>query len=141
MSTKSQTSRRLFLAAGSASAVFGALAQAVASTSGDDPTFAAIERHKAAEARYCAACGLTDEAAARNERRVITAVDLNEFDEAERVCDEAMSDFLMTPPTTVAGVRSFLRHCIDEESLEQDLGEALETLLRSPALADFEALS
>lgn len=46
------TSRRLFLAAGSASAVFGALTQAAASTLGNDPifdAFAEFERAKAAD--------------------------------------------------------------------------------------------
>lgn len=106
-----------------------------------DPIFAAIERHKAAEARYCAACGLTDEAAAQNEDRVVTAEDHAEFTAAAVNSDDALDAFLSTTPMTVAGVRAFLRHCIDEESLEQDLGEALETLLRSPVLADLEALS
>lgn len=139
--TRSVPFSRRAIVAVLAAAPAAALPTIAGAISEPDPIFAAIERHKAAEARYCAACGLTDEAAAQNEDRVITTADLDEFDEADHVCDEAMSEFLMTPPTTVAGVRAFLRHCIDEESIEYFLGEALETLLRSPALADLEARS
>jgi len=142
MYAQPQTSRRLFLAAGSASAVFGALAQAAAaSATADDPIFAAIERHKAAEVRFNAACGLTDEMAARNERRIITTADHAEFEAAERGCDEAVDAFLTTVPTTIAGVGACLRHCVDEESIGQFIDEALETLLRSPVLSDLEARS
>lgn len=139
MTAQSHTSRRLFLAAGSASAVFGALTQAVAQSPKDaDPIFAAIERHKAAEARYCAACAITDEVAAQNEDRVVTAEDHAEFTAAQINSDDALHAFLSAPPMTVAGVRAFLRHCIDEEPIEQFVGEALETLLCSPILADCE---
>lgn len=140
MAAQSQTSRRLFLAAGSASAVFGALSQAVARRApmDGDPVFAAIDRHLAAEARYCAACNLTDEVAAQDEGRVVTAEDRAEFTAAQINSDDALDAFLSAPPMTVAGVRAFLRHCIDEESIEQFVGEALETLLRSPILADCE---
>jgi hypothetical protein len=138
MSDQAQTSRRLFLAAGSASAVFGALAQATAAAPADaDPIFAAIERHKAAEARYDAACGLTDEVAARCEGRAITPADHREFDAASESADDALRGFIETTPATLAGVRGFLRHCIDEESLKDySIYEALETLLHSPVLAD-----
>jgi len=142
MTAQSQTSRRLFLAAGSASAVFGSLAHATAAAPADaDPIFAAIERHETAEVRYCAACNLTDEVAARIEQRAITDEDHAEFDAASRNSDEALDAFLETAPTTVAGVRAFLRHCIDQDSVEEFLTEALETLLDSPVLADLEARS
>ncbi|MFO1126394.1 MAG: hypothetical protein U1E25_14695 [Methylocystis sp.] len=134
MSTESQTSRRLFLAAGSASAVFGALAQAAAaSSSGDDPIFAAIARHKAAEARFNAACGLTDDVAARKERRTITSEDHAEFVAAERETDDAWHNFIVTSPTTIAGVRAFIQHCVDQDSAGV-LAEPLEVLLASPLL-------
>jgi hypothetical protein len=142
MTAQSQTSRRLFLAAGSAATVFGALTQAVAQTRVEtDPIFAAIERHKAAEVRYCAACNLTDEVAAQNEDRVVTAEDHAEFTAAQLNSDDALDAFLSTPPMTVAGVRAFLRHCVDEESIEHFVDEALETLLRSPVLTDVAARS
>jgi hypothetical protein len=136
MAAQPHASRRLFLAAGSASAVFGALAEAAAaSTPPDDPTFAAIELHKAAEARYSAACKLTDDVAARQEGRVVTAADAAEFDEADHAYDEALSVFLMTPPTTVAGLRAFLRHCLDDDSIKRwSLGDAIETALGSTIL-------
>lgn len=159
MTAQPHASRRLFLAAGSAATVFGALTQAAAEQTpasavfgmraraayvpkpGVDPIFAAIERHKAAEARYCDACWLTDEVAAENEGRVVTAVDHAEFAAAQLNSDGALDVFLATAPKTWAGVRAFLRHCIDEESIERFLDDALETLLKSPILADLEARS
>jgi hypothetical protein len=136
MTAQSQTSRRLFLAAGSASAVFGALAQAAAAAPADaDPIFAAIERHEAAEVRYCAACNLTDDVAARQDGRAVTEADAAEFDEAVHAYDEALSVFLMTPPTTVAGLRAFLRHCLDDDSIKRwSLCDAVETALGSTIL-------
>ncbi|MBM3553812.1 MAG: hypothetical protein FJX45_19250 [Alphaproteobacteria bacterium] len=135
MTAQSNASRRLFLAAGSASAVFGALAQAAATSSpGDDPIFAVIARHKAAEARFSAACGLTDDVAAREERRAITKQDRAEFDAAERELDAAWDSFVVTSPTSIAGLRAFLQHCVDQDSAGPT-AEALEVLLTSPVLA------
>ncbi len=135
MSTENETSRRLFLAAGSASAVFGALAQAAAASApADDPIFAAIERHEAAEARFSAACGLTDDVAARMERRIISSQDRAAFAAAERETDEAWDNFIVTSPTTIAGLRAFIQHCVNEDSAGV-LAEPLEVLLTSPILA------
>jgi len=69
-----------------------------------DPIFSVIERHRAAEARFSAACRLTDGAAAREEGRFITPGCHAEFEAAER---EALDAFLATTPATMAGVRAF----------------------------------
>lgn len=139
--TTARSLSRRAVVAGLAAAPVAAL-PAIASALPDvDPIFAVIDCHEAAEVNYCAACKLTDEVAARNERRVITAEDHAEFDAAARDSDGALDAFLETAPTTVAGVRAFLRHCIDQDLVEEFLAEALETLLRSPALADGEVRS
>ncbi|MBM3654589.1 MAG: hypothetical protein FJX06_17505 [Alphaproteobacteria bacterium] len=135
MSAQSNASRRLFLAAGSAATVFGALAQAAAASApADDPIFAAIERHQAAESRFGAACAMTDDVAAREERRVITGEDRAEFDAAERETNAAWDAFIVTSPTTISGVRAFLQHCIDQDSAGPT-AEALEVLIASPILS------
>lgn len=129
-------SRRVFLAAGSAVAVFGALGAAVADeASSADPIFAAIERHRTAEARYCAACGLTDEVAADRQGRTIAAADHAEFDAADSAEREARDALLATAPQTPSGARAAIRYCIDVDGLEQYLSAFLETLLKSPLLA------
>lgn len=139
--TVTVTTRRAVVAGLAATPVAGLPAIASEIPTDADPIFAAIERHNAAEARYCAACGLTDEAAAQNEDRVVTAEDRAEFTAAQLDSDDALDAFLATAPATRAGVRAFLRHCIDEESIEHFVDEALETLLRSPVLADGEVRS
>jgi len=140
MKTETEATRRAVVAGLAATPVAGLPALAGV-FSDPDPIFAVIDRHEAAEVRYCAACKLTDEIAARRERRVVMAEDHDEFDAAERNSSEALDAFLATAPTTIAGVRAFLRHCIDEESIEEFLAEALETLLDSPILGDCGAQS
>ena len=55
-------SRRVFLAAGPAAAVFASLSAAArAKALSSDPIFAAIACHEAANSRYLAACKLTDD--------------------------------------------------------------------------------
>ncbi|MBM3562728.1 MAG: hypothetical protein FJX48_06125, partial [Alphaproteobacteria bacterium] len=95
-----------------------------------------IERAKAADARHAAACALTDAVAAQKEGRIITPLDRAEFDAAEQDHDDAHDAFLTTPPTTVAGVRAYLRHCIDDEWTQDFIGKALQTLLYSPVLTN-----
>lgn len=55
------TTRRLFLKAGSATAVFGALAAAVVAEAAPSPLADAIARHQSAYAALDAACKATDE--------------------------------------------------------------------------------
>ena len=153
MKAQPQTSRRLFLAAGSASAVFAALAQAAAAaplaspifgmraqaayspTPGDDPIFAAIKRH--ADAWY---------ALWRHEDVIEKAIFNHPMTEAERALadaidveeTEALEAFLGTAPTTAPGIRAALEHIqrFDETGLPDNLAAFLEALLRSPVLAD-----
>jgi hypothetical protein len=107
-------SRRVFLAAGPAAAVFASLSAAArAEALSSDPIFAAIARHEATEARYCAACKLTDEVAAEQEGRAIAPADEAEFEAAEAANDSALEALLATPPTTTAGARAGLDYFID----------------------------
>lgn len=122
MSTENQTSRRLFLAAGSASAVFGALAQAAASTACEaDPILDALARHKAAFDHLENVCGSDDQAA------VALALD----DEAD-----ALGELIETPPETRDGARAalewFLRYV--KGGGEIDVESFVATLLDSPVL-------
>jgi hypothetical protein len=106
-------SRRVFLAAGPAAAVFASLgAAARAEALSTDPIFAAIARHEATEVRYCAACNLTDEVVAEREGRAITPTDEAEFEAASAANDSALEALLATPPTTKAGARAGLDYFI-----------------------------
>jgi len=127
-----QTTRRAVMAGIAAAPVAGLPAIAAEA----DPIFAVIERAKAADARHAAACALTDAVAAQKEGRIITPLDRAEFDAAEQDHDDAHDAFLTTPPTTVAGVRAYLRHCIDDEWTQDFIGKALQTLLYSPVLTN-----
>ncbi|MBM3561655.1 MAG: hypothetical protein FJX48_00590 [Alphaproteobacteria bacterium] len=128
--TAPQTTRRAIMA-GLAAAPVASLPAVACAASDPDPIFAAIERHATAEIRYCAACKLTDEVDAREEQRVITMEDHAEFAAAQQNSNEALDAFLATAPTSIAGTRAFLRHCIDQDSIEEFLSEALETLADS----------
>lgn len=104
-SSVDKPSRRLFLAAGSAGAVFGALSQAAAA---DDPIFAAI-----AEQRRCKA--LADDALAVCNRIIDEASGKEEIDEAEDAFSEKNKAYfyaemavLATQPTTAAGALALL---------------------------------
>lgn len=145
MLTQSQTSRRLFLAAGSASAVFGALAQTTAAApAGDaDPIFAAIERHKAAERAFLVTCDRTDEVRASQEGREVTEDDEAAWDSARDVEEAALQALIETAPTSKAGVRAaieWLSH-YDRGYAFRHVGQFAMTLLRSPVLADLEVRS
>lgn len=129
---KTKTSRRAIVASRAAAPVAGLPVLAAAA----DPIFAVIERAKAADARFAAACALTDDVAAEAEGRIITPLDRAEFAAADHDSDEAHDAFLATAPTTAAGVRAFLRHCIDDEWTQDFIGTALETLLCSPVLTN-----
>ena len=100
-----------------------------------DPIFPVTARHKAAEARFSAACGITDDIAALQERPIITSQDRAEHAAAEREMDKAWDAFIVTSPTTIAGVRAFLQHCIDQDSMGPTAGP-LELLINcSPVFA------
>lgn len=67
--TAPETTRRAIMA-GVAAMPVAALSAIAGAVSNPDPIFAAIERHKAAEARFSAACGIMNDVAARKERRI-----------------------------------------------------------------------
>ena len=73
-SSVSKPSRRAMLAGLAAAPVAGlpAIAGVVA---GDDPIFAAIERHKAAWSAFLPTCDLTDEVLAKQQGRDVTEAD------------------------------------------------------------------
>jgi hypothetical protein len=122
MSETAKPSRRLFLAAGPAAAVFGAL-EAVATPA--DPVFAAIERHKAAWAAFVeATCDLT-------------LSELYAYRQAHDEDTEALEDFLATPATTMAGLRAALVYVIeiDRDCMSDNGGRIAPTLLQSPLFA------
>lgn len=143
MTAQSQSSRRLFLAAGSASAVFGALTQASAVPADADPIFAAIERHKAAERAFLVTCNLTDEVQAEREGRVVTDADEAAWDSARDVEEAALQALIETAPTSKAGARAaieWLAH-YDRGYAFRHVGQFAMTLLRSPVLANLEGRS
>jgi hypothetical protein len=144
MTAQSQTSRRLLLAAGSASAVFGALAQAGAAAPADpDPIFAAIERHKAAERAFLVTCDRTDEVRASQEGREVTEDDEAAWDSARDVEEAALQALIETAPTSTAGARAAIEWLAyyDRGYAFRHVGRFAVTLLTSPVLADVEARS
>lgn len=134
MATHSDTttpSRRLFIAAGPASAVFAALGVAAAIPV-LDPVFAAIERHKSAWDAFDAACSLTDNALARQQGREVTKADEAAFERANVAEQEALDGLMSTSPTTLAGMRAALEYAKpDDDSCIR----VVATLLASPLLA------
>jgi len=144
MSERNQTSRRLFIAAGSAATVFGALSQAAAKAiTDDDPIFAALERHKAAERAFIRTCDLTDEVRASQEGREVTEDDEAAWDSAREAEEAALQALIETAPTSKAGARAaieWLAH-YDRGYAFRHVGQFAVSLLRSPILADLEAQS
>ena len=100
MSETAKPSRRLFLAAGPASAVFGALALSAALPS-VDPIFAAIERHKAAWDAFGEAGPAADNILAKQQGRVVTQADCDALDAASELEREVFGEMLNTSPTTL----------------------------------------
>ncbi|WP_442756607.1 hypothetical protein ACNHKD_08410 [Methylocystis sp. JAN1] len=100
MTSQPTPSRRLFLAAGPASAVFGALSQAVARAPGeDDPIIQALAEVDRAHAAY------------------EQGSDVSSDEAYERICD-AEAELFSTRPTTRAGATRLLRYIAD--FLDQD---------------------
>jgi hypothetical protein len=129
-------SRRVFLAAGPAAAVFASLSAAArAEALSSDPIFAAIARHEATEVRFCAASNLTDEVMAEREGRAITPVNEAEFDAAEAAYDSALDALAATPPTTKGGARAALDYFIGLDR-GRPLADFAKTLRDSRILAD-----
>jgi hypothetical protein len=129
-------SRRSILAAGPAAAVFASLgAAARAEALSTDMIFAAIARHEATEARFCAACKLTDKIAAKREGRVVTSADEAEFEAASSANDCALDVLAATAATTKAGARAGLDYLINLDDGEA-LGDFARALRDSRILAD-----
>jgi hypothetical protein len=152
MTAQPHASRRLFLAAGSARAVFGALTQAVAQTADLtfqaanlplDPIFAALERHRAAHRAFLPMCDLTDDVRAEREGREVTDADWAAYDVASAAETEALETLIDTPPTSKEGARAAIEWLADYDRGCQPshVGQFAMTLLRSPVLADLEARS
>jgi hypothetical protein len=129
MSESAKPSRRLFLAAGPASAVFAALGVAAAFPA-LDPIFSAIERHKAAWSAFLETVDPLDNVEGEQEGTKEEAA----YTAASDAADEALEAFLATPPATLAGVRAALEYVVevDSGSLPDNGGRIAETLLRSP---------
>ncbi|MFO1125122.1 MAG: hypothetical protein U1E25_07460 [Methylocystis sp.] len=139
---KTATTRRTVMAGVAAAPVAGlpAIAGAVAE---DDPIFAAIERHKAAWLAFLPTCDLTDIVLAKQQGRDITEFDEAAFDAANDAETEALEALIETEPTTKAGARAAIKWLLEyNRGCEpRDIGRFAMTILRSPALADREALS
>ena len=114
MSATAKSSRRLFLAAGPAAAVFGALALSAAIPS-VDPIFAAIERHRAAWDAFGAAGPAADNILAKQQGRVVTQSDCDALDAASEFEREAFGEMLNTSPTTLPGLRAAVEHLAEIE--------------------------
>ena len=99
------TTRRAVMAGLAAAPVAGlpAIAGAVA---GNDPIFAAIERHKAAWSAFLPTCDLTDEVRAKKEGREVTQTDRAAHEAAGDAEIEALEALVETAPTTKAGARA-----------------------------------
>ena len=130
--TTRKTSRRLFLAAGSATAVFGALATAAEQE--HDPIFAAMERLKTAWAAYSDSCDLTDNVAREEKGETVSEADEAIHELARAEWDEAEAAFVATIPTTLAGARAAIAYLIkyDDGCVPDVSGSFLPSLLASP---------
>jgi hypothetical protein len=124
------------LAALSFAATVGTAATEIVET---DPIFPAIAKHRRLETAFGDACSLTDEVAAQESSRTITAADHEMHSRAEEAADEALEVLLATSPTTVAGIRAMLIYLFDRRKfgwLDEDREQAcIAAVLRSPVLA------
>jgi len=140
--TRLPTHRRAFLRQLTAAAALTVplAAAAMPYTGESDPIFPAIDRHRRLEVAFGDTCRLTDEVAAREEGRTITAADHEIFERAEDAADEALEVLIATTPTTVAGVRAMLTYVFDHRRfgwLDEEREEAcITSVLRSPVLAE-----
>jgi hypothetical protein len=116
--------RRLFLAAGSAAAVFATVKRAAGSAGPTDPTFAAIERHREAW-------------------RLVVETESDEpaYEAIREAEQEALDALFALPPITVAGMRAAIEWMVkyDDGCVPETSGAFLATLLDSPLLAEGRA--
>jgi len=103
-----------------------------------DPIFAAIARHRAADAALGAASMRADDIAAKEEGREVTDADRAAHEAALAEDDAALEALLATDPTTLGGLRALVAHFVKTEgdlASDDPSYRCLETLLRSPLLA------
>jgi hypothetical protein len=135
------TTRRAVMAGLAAAPVAGlpAVAGAVA---GNDPIFAAIERHKSAWRAFLPTCDLTDEVLAKQQGREVSEADEAAYEAAGDAETEALDALVETAPTTKAGARAAIEWLneYDRGCEPREVGRFAMTLLRSPVLQS-EALS
>jgi hypothetical protein len=137
MPAQGQTSRRLFLDAGSAAAVFATVKHAAGGAGPVDPIFAAIERHKAAWAAFREACDLTDEVRADHEGREVTEADEAAYEVCNKAEQEALDALFALPPITLAGMRAAIQWIVEYDcGCMETASDFLPTLLDSPLLAE-----
>ena len=134
------SSRRLFLAAGTAAAVFATVKTAAAALTGAgvDPIFAAIERYKELFRIFCYLGARTDKVAARAEGREVTEADKEALAAASAAETAAADELIATPPVTIAGMRAAIEHIVEYDEGCEPVASAcfLATLLESPLFAD-----
>lgn len=136
MTAQPHASRRLFLAAGSAATVFGALTQAVNATpAGIDPIFAAIERHRAAWRALSTAQDNFDEALRNGSSTEDVSARCSAAEEEEFQALNALSG---TSPMTKEGTRAALEYLeqFHRDGVFEEIAVFCASLLRSPVLAD-----
>jgi hypothetical protein len=125
------SSRRLFLAAGTAAAVCASLKNAAGLEV--DPIFAAIKRHNDAWRAFGGTCRGIDGVVARNEGRQVTEAAWSAANEVE---EEAFEAFVNLPPATIAGMRAAMRYFIEFETdgIDGAPERFLTAMLASPVL-------
>jgi hypothetical protein len=96
-----------------------------------DPIYVVIERHRAACADHCEAVGIEnafEEAHMEGEKlRQFYILEERTLDSYDRL-DDAGTDLVNTPPTTLAGIAALCRY-IEPLLNDQDTPDLLETLL------------
>ena len=128
------SSRRLFLAAGTAAAVCASLKNAAGLEV--DPIFAAIKRHNDAWRAFGGTCRGIDGVVARNERRQVTEADEAVWSAANEAEEEAFEAFINLPPITITGMRAAMRYFIEFETdgIDGAPERFLTAMLSSPVL-------
>lgn len=130
------SSRRLFLAAGSAAAVFGALSTAAATHNPDAEIITLSEAVMTADRHYAECAHRCDSVTAQREDRRITEGDEAALENAAAAYYRARASLLSAQPKTTTGLRAVFKWLRQDCYLSQDEFETLvETLLASPALA------
>jgi hypothetical protein len=134
-----KSSRRLFLAAGTAAAVCATLKSAAGLEV--DPIFAAIKRHNEAWRAFGDACPRIDDIVAENEGREVTEADEEAYEAANDAEEEAFEALITLPPVTIAGMRAAMRYFIEFETdgIQGAPDRFLTAMLASPVLADGRA--